>query len=212
MKEDLSNLEIEVKKYMELTGNNQKETALYFKVSVGKISKCVKSLKDKGIWDEENIKKAKSKKNSKIYREKTKNKEEKSKTQLEAFKYIKDYIAYNYLGYDSRNPNTYEITLSQQLSLLSKNYSDTVILRAIKLADKNIRYYCKAKNFNSQRNKTLYIFAIIKSYLKQALEDEKKAKQIQKRKEMLNHIENIKVIEPQASKRTDLSSFIDDDM
>lgn len=209
MERILSELELETKKYMMETGDTRKETAEHFGITETELRKRITVLKRNGLWNEKEYEKAKTRKR---VRETRKDRVPKSFAQTEAYKYIRDILAIKYLDYDPADPQTFDTTIPQQLSKLNKEYSDTVILRALKLSEKSINYTCHHKNFATHRNKVMYIFAIIKNNIKRAVEEETLAQQVQLRQEQNTKVEEVKDIdESNIEKRRDLSSLIDED-
>lgn len=209
----LSEFERQVKKQIEEKGETIVKIADNFNVSRGTVEKAIKSLKEKGMWNEQKVKRARRNKRKRDYYEKHKEEPKRAKNETEAFKYLKDILAKKYLDYNPADPKTYEITISIQLSNLAKHYPDTVLLRAYTLAESSIEYACRTKTFDCKRNKALYIFAIIKNKIPQAVKEDKLRKLELVRLEKLNQpTEDIKDFdESKIEKRRDLSEFLEED-
>lgn len=195
---------LEIKKYMENSGDTIKETSLHFGVSSYKISQAIKKLKENNNWNEEKIKKAKRIKN------KRENKYNYTTEDKEAYKKIIDYLSINYFNYNK--DKRFNSIIAKFLNPLRKKYSSMVIWTAVSISKKQMNYAVQNKNFNNAYNKTSYLFAIIKSSIPNALKIIEKKKieeknQENKMKDNINIIDN-DFIESHSTKR-DLSEFLE---
>ena len=195
---------LEIKKYMENSGDTIKETSLHFGVSSYKISQAIKKLKENNNWNEEKIKKAKRIKN------KRENKYNYTTEDKEAYKKIIDYLSINYFNYNK--DKRFNSIIAKFLNPLRKKYSSMVIWTAVSISKKQMNYAVQNKNFNNAYNKTSYLFAIIKTSIPNALKIIEKKKieeknQENKMKDNINIIDN-DFIESHSTKR-DLSEFLE---
>ena len=213
MDNNLSELEKQILQCREVQGLTIDQTIEQLKITRTVYQKSIKDIKQKGLYDEEKIKKAKNNKKRREYLLQNKNTPCLSKEEKEYRKKCIDIMCKKYFDYDSTH--NFNPMLVKKLSELSKSASYKVIFNTIKYQEKSLDYANK-KSMSSEYAKINYMMAIIKNNLNVVY---KKIQRQQKEQEAVNNRTDFnglvtqlnKTIVSKPTEKIDMSIFLEED-
>ncbi len=213
MNNNLSELENKILQCREVQGLSIDQTIKDLKITKSIFQKNIKTLKEKGFYDEEKIKKAKNNKKRREYAAQNKDKVSLSDEEKEYRKKCIDILCKKYFNYEQTHK--FNPMLMKRLGELNKKATYKVIFNTIKYQEQSLEYANK-KSMSSEYAKINYMIAIIKNNLNAVYQ--KLQKQEKQQKGLTNRTDSNglvaqlnKTIVSKPTEKIDMSIFLDDE-
>lgn len=208
----LTTIEKKVLKLRQVEGYSIEETLKIAKISKKVFKDIIDKLKEVGVYDEEQIKKAKRNKKRRENYEKNKDKTKLSPEEESYKKKCIDFLCVKYFNYNETHE--FNPILVKKLSdLYNKISSYKVIYNTILSQESNLSYANK-KSFSSEYQKIIYMIAIIRNNL--AIVWKKMQKYEEEQRGFNNRINDNEIVKQlnkkvktKPTKRVDMTQYLD---